>query len=74
MIPCMLVLSSPYCADYSLCKMQPVTPKLWNSVPLQVRAAQCLDHFKSLLKTHLFSAAPAFITCFYTLPYCMFIF
>lgn len=32
-------------------------PKLWNSLPLHVRAAQSVEHFKTLLKTHLFSLA-----------------
>ena len=32
-------------------------PRLWNSLPLQVRSALTLEHFKSLLKTHLFSMA-----------------
>ena len=32
-------------------------PKLWNSLPPHVRAAQTLEVFKSLLKTYLFSLA-----------------
>ena len=32
-------------------------PRLWNSLPLHIRAAQSLNVFKSLLKTHLFSLA-----------------
>ena len=32
-------------------------PRLWNSLPLHIRAAQSLNIFKSQLKTHLFSLA-----------------
>uniref|UniRef100_A0A8C6UH90 Reverse transcriptase domain-containing protein n=1 Tax=Neogobius melanostomus TaxID=47308 RepID=A0A8C6UH90_9GOBI len=32
-------------------------PKLWNDLPLHIRAAQTLDHFKSLLKTHFYAKA-----------------
>ena len=32
-----------------------VAPKLWNALPLDIRAAQSLGVFKSLLKTHLYS-------------------
>lgn len=32
-------------------------PRLWNSLPVQLRAASSLSVFKSLLKTHLFSLA-----------------
>lgn len=32
-------------------------PKLWNSLPFPIRTAPNLVHFKSLLKTHLFSRA-----------------
>ena len=32
-------------------------PKLWNGLPLHIRQASSLSHFKSLLKTHLFSLA-----------------
>ena len=32
-------------------------PKLWNSLPAQIRAAQSLGVFKALLKTYLFSLA-----------------
>lgn len=32
-------------------------PKLWNSLPLNIRAANSVDSFKSLLKTHLFALA-----------------
>lgn len=31
-------------------------PKLWNCLPLHIRAAESVGSFKSLLKTHLFSA------------------
>ena len=31
-------------------------PKLWNALPISIREAQTLDHFKSGLKTHLFNA------------------
>lgn len=32
-------------------------PKLWNSLPLEIRAASSIVNFKSLLKTHLFALA-----------------
>ena len=32
-------------------------PRLWNCLPLHIRAAQSLNDFKSQLKTHLFSLA-----------------
>ena len=32
-------------------------PKLWNSLPLHIRASETLDTFKSSLKTHFFSQA-----------------
>ncbi len=32
-------------------------PKLWNSLPYQVRAAQTSDHIKTRLKTYLFALA-----------------
>ena len=32
-------------------------PRLWNSLPPNIRAAKSLDIFKSLVKTHLFSLA-----------------
>lgn len=32
-------------------------PKLWNNLPLHIRAAPTLDSFKSALKTHLFTLA-----------------
>ena len=32
-------------------------PKLWNGLPLHIRQASSLSHFKSILKTHLFSLA-----------------
>ena len=32
-------------------------PRLWNCLPLHIRAAQSLNDFKSHLKTHLFSLA-----------------
>ena len=32
-----------------------VAPKLWTSLPFHVRAAQSVEHFKTLLKTYLFS-------------------
>jgi len=32
-------------------------PKLWNALPLDIRQATSLSHFKTLLKTHLFSLA-----------------
>lgn len=34
-----------------------VAPSLWNSLPLQLRAAQNLNHFKTLLKSHLCPSA-----------------
>lgn len=34
-----------------------VGPTLWNSLPPHVRAAESLEHFKSSVKTHLFSLA-----------------
>ena len=30
-------------------------PKLWNQLPSDIRAAKSVDHFKSMLKTHLFN-------------------
>jgi len=32
-------------------------PRLWNALPLTVRAAPTLASFKKLLKTHLFKIA-----------------
>ena len=32
-------------------------PDLWNNLPPLIRSAQSIEHFKSLLKTHLFSLA-----------------
>ena len=32
-------------------------PRLWNELPIAIREASTVDHFKSLLKTHLFKAA-----------------
>ena len=32
-------------------------PRLWNSLPLELRKCNCLESFKSLLKTHLFRKA-----------------
>ena len=32
-------------------------PKLWNDLPPSVKTARSLEHFQSLLKTHLFSCA-----------------
>ena len=32
-------------------------PRLWNSLPLNIRSAHSINIFKSLLKTHLFSLA-----------------
>ena len=32
-------------------------PKLWNSLPLHIRLVDNFEHFKSLLKTHLFKLA-----------------
>ncbi len=34
-----------------------MAPRLWNSLPLNIRTASTLGSFKSLLKTHLFSLA-----------------
>ena len=34
-----------------------VAPKLWNKLPCDIRNASNLDHFKRLLKTHLFREA-----------------
>ena len=40
--------------DRAFCVAGPV---LWNNLPVHVRSAQTLEHFKSMLKTHLFSLA-----------------
>uniref|UniRef100_A0A669BFN4 Reverse transcriptase domain-containing protein n=1 Tax=Oreochromis niloticus TaxID=8128 RepID=A0A669BFN4_ORENI len=32
-------------------------PRLWNSLPLNIRSAQTLEQFKSLLKTHFYALA-----------------
>lgn len=32
-------------------------PKLWNSLPVDVRASETIQSFKSRLKTHLFKLA-----------------
>lgn len=32
-------------------------PRLWNALPLHIRAADSVEHFKSFLKTHLFALA-----------------
>ena len=32
-------------------------PKLWNSVPYEIRSAESLNQFKSKLQTHLFRIA-----------------
>ena len=32
-------------------------PKLWNKLPCDIRNVSNLDHFKRLLKTHLFREA-----------------
>lgn len=32
-----------------------LAPILWNCLPFHVRAAQYLNHYKTLLKTHFFS-------------------
>lgn len=34
-----------------------VAPRLWNALPFTVRNIPTLDHFKLLLKTHLFKIA-----------------
>lgn len=34
-----------------------MAPNLWNTLPLHIRAAETVEHFKSLFKTHLFSLA-----------------
>jgi hypothetical protein len=32
-------------------------PNLWNSLPNDIRSAKTVDHFKKLVKTHLFKIA-----------------
>ncbi|KAF7652012.1 hypothetical protein LDENG_00102600 [Lucifuga dentata] len=39
------------------CAFQVVAPKLWNSLPLDIRTVDTVDAFKKKLKTYLFQAA-----------------
>ncbi|KAF7654290.1 hypothetical protein LDENG_00071890, partial [Lucifuga dentata] len=39
------------------CVFQVVAPKLWNSVPLEIRTVDTVDAFKKKLKTYLFRSA-----------------
>lgn len=48
-------------------------PRRWNSLPLNIRWVQTLEHFKSLLKTRVYGLALALYTlCFNSLCRCCF--
>ncbi len=52
--PMLLAVPKTCCVTFGDRSFSAVAPKLWNSLPLNLRCAKKVEKFKSLLKTHLF--------------------